>query len=216
MSTLRRQLGNERPAKRRSPRTHLADLGDRIAHGRNHQDYEPPFNDDEYPPRFTIVKQGYDCASVDDHIAELEREMAELDQELAELRARPSHSDVEAEISRIGEQASSILMTAHEQAAETTRKAQVEADRCVSDAATNALSVTEDANRQLREIEGEKDGLSRQREFLIRDIRGIASALNSLADDASGRYPEGGATQAVDAVPVEGPEGKLDPAKADS
>jgi hypothetical protein len=214
MSTLRRQLGSERPAKRRSPRSHLADLGDRIAHGRNHQEYEPPFNEDEYAPRFTIVKQGYDCASVDDHIGELEREMAELDQELAELRARPSHSDVQAEISRIGEQASSILMTAHNQAQETTRNAQIEADRCVADAAANALSTTEDANRQLREMESEKDGLSRQREFLIRDIRGIASALSSLADDASGRYPEGGgATQAIDPVRVEEPESEGRPSK---
>ena len=39
--------------------------------------------------RFTVVKQGYDCAAVDEHIAELEREMAELDHELADLRGRP-------------------------------------------------------------------------------------------------------------------------------
>lgn len=207
MSTLRRQPGSERPAKRRSPRTHLADLGDRIAHGRNpRQDYEEelPFDHDEYGPRFTVVKQGYDCAAVDEHITELEREMAELDHELADLRGRPSQSDVQAEIQRIGEQTSTILMAAHEKAQETTQTAQSEADRCVADAAANALAITEDANRQLREIEGEKQGLSRQREFLIRDIRGIASALTTLADDAAGRFPEGdGATEAIDAVAVE-------------
>ena len=52
-------------------------------------------------------------------------------------------------------------MAAHEKAQETTQTAQSEADRCVADAAANALAITEDANRQLREIEGEKHGLPR-------------------------------------------------------
>ena len=62
-----------------------------------------------------MARQGYDCVAVDEHVADLERELIELDRELADLRARtPSGRQVEAEIHRIGEQTSTILLAAHD------------------------------------------------------------------------------------------------------
>jgi hypothetical protein len=182
----RRQLKFERPARRRSPRSHFADIGDRVARAVPRQEFLPPApEDDDVLPRFPIARQGYDCVAVDDHIAELERELADLDDELVQLRSRtPVENEVAAEIHRIGEQTSSILLAAHDKAQETTRRAQDEAERCVADAAANALAITEGANRQLREIEREMGDLSRQRKLLVQDIRNIAGALSSLAEEA--------------------------------
>jgi hypothetical protein len=172
----RRQLKLERPARRRSPRSHFAEIGGRVTGALPRQEYLPPAPEDDVLPRFPIARQGYDCLAVDEHIAELERELAELDEELLQLRSRPPvENEVAAEIHRIGEQTSSILLTAHDKAQETTRRAQDEAERCVADAAANALAITEGANRQLREIE---------RKLFVQDIRNIAGALSSLAEDA--------------------------------
>ncbi|MBV9050309.1 MAG: DivIVA domain-containing protein, partial [Solirubrobacterales bacterium] len=158
------------------------------------------------------VRQGYDCEAVDEYVSDLEQELIELDRELAELRTRTSSSgEVQAEIERIGEQTSKILLAAHDQAQETTRRAQAEADRCISDAASNAVAITEDANRQLRQLEADKRSIRGERTRLLEDIRNLATALSSLAEDAAGRFPiEPDATIrpeiTVAAVPVEPPK----------
>jgi hypothetical protein len=193
--------------KRRSAGSRFGDLGDRLARTfstsdradkswESNGDVEYPVDSeraspwDDVVPRFAITRQGYDCAAVDEHVAELERELAELDQELAEMRARaPSGSEVAAEIQRIGEQTSTILLAAHDEAQQTTRRAQEQADRCLADAASNAISITEEANRQLREFEREKASLTRERARLLEDVRTVATALSSLADDAVDRFP---------------------------
>ena len=220
----------EEPAKRRPQGSLLGDLGDRLTktfsmsersettpkpNGRT----EPPFDAEKPPspeqvtaPRFSIVRQGYDCEAVDEYVSDLEQELIELDRELAELRTRTTSSgEVQAEIERIGEQTSKILLAAHDQAQETTRRAQAEADRCISDAASNAVAITEDANRQLRQLEADKRSIRGERTRLLEDIRNLATALSSLAEDAAGRFPiEPDATIrpeiTVAAVPVEPPK----------
>jgi hypothetical protein len=193
--------------KRRSPSSRFGDLGDRLARTfstshRAEASWEPS-GEDEHPgdvdsgspwdqvvPRFAVTRQGYDCVAVDEHIAELERELVDLDGELAELRARTSSGgEVAAEIQRIGEQTSTILLAAHDEAQETTRRAQEQADRCLADAASNALAITEEANRKLRELEREKTFLARERSRMLEDIRSVAGALTSVADEAAGRFP---------------------------
>lgn len=198
----------EEPAKRRPQGSLLGDLGDRLTktfsmsertetdakpNGRT----EPPFDAEQPPPpekvtapRFPIVRQGYDCEAVDEYVSDLEQELIELDRELADLRSRASAGgEVTAEIERIGEQTSKILLAAHDQAHETTRRAQAEADRCISDAATNAVAITEDANRQLRQLEADKRSIRGERARLLEDMSGLATALSSLADDAADRFP---------------------------
>jgi DivIVA protein len=130
--------------------------------------------------------------SVDEHLAELEQQLLARDRELAELRARtPLKAEIAAEIERIGEQTSAVLIAAHDQAQETTRVAQERADRCVADAVANASAITSEANRQLRELESEKTSLGRERQRLLEDVRVVAAALSSLADDAAERFPPG-------------------------
>jgi DivIVA domain-containing protein len=197
----------DEPVKRRSPGTWFADIGDRLARGFNHLD-RPPSDDEpvwqdyeevEQPTaavdpvawdagrkRFPTALHGYDRAAVDAHLAALERE-------IDELRAQRSPAPlVEAEIERVGEETSAILRVAHEQAAEITRRAQSQADRCVADAAANAVAMTEEAKRKLRQLDSETDAVWAERGRLIEDVRNVATALFSLAEDAADRFPEEG------------------------
>jgi DivIVA protein len=197
----------EEPVKRRPQSSLLGDLGDRLARtfsvSEREETLRKPNGNGEAPlpderprttpvtaPRFSIVRQGYDSAAVDDYLGELEQELIDLDRELAELQARtPSGTKVAAEIERIGEQTSTILLAAHDQAQQTTSRAQAEADRCIADAASNAIAITEDANRQLRQLEADKNSLRAERARLLDDIRGLATTLSSLAADAADRFP---------------------------
>ena len=205
----------DEPVKRRSPGTWFADLGDRLARGINHLDRpatdEPEweeYDDTDQPTaladpiewepddpdgplagrrqRFPAARHGYDRRAVDAHLAALERELAEL-----RIQRLPAPA-IEDEIERVGEETSAILRVAHEQAAEITRRAQAQADRCVADAASNAVAMTEDAKRKLRHLDSETDAVWSERARLIDDVRNVATALFSLAEDAAERFPEEG------------------------
>ncbi len=199
----------DEPVKRRSAGTWFADLGDRFARGFNSFDRPQP-DDPEWEPyeeydqpteaakavphreppkgQFRTALHGYDRDAVDEHIAGLEAEIAQLAAQLAAKRS--PGSAVEAELERVGAETSAILKVAHEQAGEITRRARVEADRCVADAAANAVAMTEDANRKLRQLDTETDTVWAERMRLIDDVRNVASSLFSLAEDASDRFPE--------------------------
>jgi len=190
--------------QRRPGRSRFSNFGDRIARTfatydrapDGTQDWvlpgEPGYEDDdgEAPQswealgaRYPIVLHGYDPTSVDEHIAELEREIADLRVHAA---AGPT---VTEEIERIGEQTSAILTVAHDKAHEMRRQAQEEADRCLADAASNAVMITEDAKRQLRQIESDTDAVWRDRARMLTDVRTVAAALLSLSDEAVERFP---------------------------
>lgn len=140
-------------------------------------------------PRFAIVRSGYDCAAVDEHVAILEHEVSELDRELADVRSRPpARDEVAAEIERIGEETSSILLAAHERARETTRQAQEQADRCIADAAAQALSITEEANRRKGELEAETRKIEADRSRLLADMEALAGTLSTVAREAASRF----------------------------
>ena len=211
----------DEPAKRRSPGNFFADLGDRLSRGwggyERPTDEEPDWDVYEEPDqptaavdalpweqsrkRFPTALHGYDRAAVDEELAALERE-------IDELRAMRSPAPVvEAEIERVGEETSAILRVAHEQASEITRRARVEAERCVADAAANAVAMTEEAKRKLRQLDSETDAVWAERGRLIEDVRNVATALFSLAEDAADRFPEdgerGGGTATVSAPPLQ-------------
>jgi cell division septum initiation protein DivIVA len=194
----------DRPKQRKQPSSRLADLGDRIArtftptptpgsapsapwdvateaHYAVTDDVEERWDDDASP--FPVVRSGYDRDAVDAYLNELE-------QEIDELRAsRNSDDAVSTEIKRIGEQAAAILQTAHQQAAETTRKAREEAEKCLSDAAAQAISMKDEAKSKLRELDTETDAVWRERSRLIEDVRSVATTLFSLAEEATERFP---------------------------
>ena len=135
------------------------------------------------PSRFPLAPFGYNRAAVDEHLATLEHE-------LEQLRAHPAPmASITEELERIGEQTASILVVAHDQAHETTRQAQEQAERCVADAAANAVAMTEEAKKRLREIDNETDAIWRERERLLEDVRVVSAALVNLADQASARFP---------------------------
>ena len=195
----------DEPVKQRSAGSRFAEFGDRLerwlvvaghiqqgdadmASWESNDDAEdqvpapmlPPAS--EAPaPRFPTARHGYERAAVDEHVAELERELAEL--------RHASPRAVAAEIERIGEQTAAILRTAHEQAQETTRRGQVQADHVLSAAAANAVAITEDATQQLRQLDADTDSVWRERGRLIDDVRIIATALVALAEDAAERFP---------------------------
>jgi DivIVA domain-containing protein len=213
----------DEPAKRRSPGTWFADMGDRLARGFNNFD-RPPADEDEPeweeyddepeqptavaesvdwdPPqqpdrkRFPTSLHGYDREAVDAHLDALERELVEL-----RVQRTPAAA-VEAEIERVGAETSAILKVAHEQAAEITRRAQTQADRCVADAAANAVSMTEEAKHKLRQLDSETDAVWAERGRLIEDVRSVATALFSLAEDAADRFPEEGERRGPDHAPA--------------
>jgi DivIVA domain-containing protein len=210
----------DEPTKRRSPGTWFADIGDRLARGFSTLDRPPDAEPDwdhyeevDEPTaavdalpwetdrkRFPTALHGYDRDAVDAHLAAIEREMADL---RAQRLPAPA---VQAEIERVGEETSAILRVAHEQAAEIVRRARAEAERCVSDAAANAVAMTEDAKRNLRQLDSETDAVWAERGRLIEDVRSVATALFSLAEDAADRFPEdgdkGGATATISAAPM--------------
>jgi hypothetical protein len=134
--------------------------------------------------RFPVAALGYNRAAVDHYVAELEREVDELRTD------RPPAVSITEEIERLGEQTASILVVAHDQAHETARLAQEQADRCIADAASNAVAITEQAKQQLRELDIETDSVWHERRRLIEDIRTTATALFALAEDAIDRFPE--------------------------
>ncbi len=193
----------DEPATRRSAGSRLADLGDRLSKTFGSVDRVKPEvpswetdGDLEYSvddtadsterfeePRFPIARQGYDRNAVDEHVAELERELSQL------RASERSDSSVAAEIERIGEQTSAILLVAHDKAQETLRQAQEQADRCVADAAANAVAISEEASRRLRQLDGETDSVWRERARLIDDVRHVSGALATLAQEANDRFP---------------------------
>jgi hypothetical protein len=155
------------------------------------------FADDDEPsaaagsePRFPLVRYGYSQADVDRRVDELERAVADREREVKELRdqIKPPMSITE-EIERIGEQTASILVVAHDQAHETTRRAQEQADRCIADAAANAVAITAEAKERLRELDDETDSVWRERERLLEDTRGVSERLGSLVEEALARFP---------------------------
>ena len=221
----------DEPAKRRSPGTFFADLGDRLARGFSSID-RPKADEPEWEPweeeldqptapveavpvpdpsgkRFPTALHGYDRDAVEDYIEGLEYEIGQMAAKLSAERSaeRSPTPAIEAELERVGEETSAILRVAHEQATEITRRARAEADRCIADAAANAVKMTEDSKRNLRQLDSETDAVWAERVRLIEDVRNVATSLFSLAEDACDRFPEdaerGAATISVSATAPE-------------
>ena len=148
---------------------------------------------------FPVAPLGYNRQAVDEHFADLESELIELRDALAQTSHGEAPMSIQEELERIGEETASILVVAHDKAHETTRMAQEQAERCISDAAANAVAITEEATRKLQELEAETDGVARHRERLIADVRNISGSLQSLADDAERRFAAVQSPAAADA-----------------
>ncbi len=203
----------EAPARPRSGARGLAGLGQRLAQTFSRaedadtgalqptEQYSAPWQDDM--PRFAVVRHGYHCAAVDQYVAELEQELGELDREVAQLRtqqpqplqqsapATPGNAtdEVAAEIKRVGEQTSAVLIAAHEQAQERIREADEQAERRLADAKAEASGIITRANQRLHELEMEMEAVQSDRERLLGDVRSAATALTELVDVSLKRFP---------------------------
>jgi len=202
----RRDATIPRPRTRPSARSRFGDLGGRLARTFSSTTSAelpggPIVDQDQLPQdtaawvepiltRFPVVPQGYDCGAVDEHLLELEARVVELERELAQLQALiPSRSEVDAEIERIGQQTSKILVAAHDEARETVSRAQAEADGCIANAASSAATMIEDAKLERRRNETATASIRNERTRLIEDIQRTAAELASLANDAAARTP---------------------------
>lgn len=179
----------------------LADFGDRLARTFTvterpgfYLSPEPTDGEFQFPAdaeqpweriasRFPLAREGYDRTAVDDYISDLEHA-------LDEARTSASTSAAVAqEIDRIGEQTSTILRAAHEQAQEITRRAKAQADRCIAEAASRSMAMTQQAETRLRELDVETDAIWTERAQLVEDVRSLATSLTKLAEESARRFP---------------------------
>lgn len=149
---------------------------------------EAPTAEHRLRARFPLVLRGYDRATVDDYVAELEQELFTVDRELAAIRGGSTVADeVANELKRIGEQTSAVLMTAHQQRDEIVRQAQEEAQRCVAEATATANALTAKTEQRLRELNAQNTAAQTERVRLLEDLREISAALVDVADSADER-----------------------------
>jgi len=158
--------------------------------------------------RFPVAPLGYNRQAVDEQFAELEAELTQLREALAQQSHGEPPMSIQEELERIGEETATILVVAHDKAHETTRLAQEQAERCIADAAANAVSITDEAKRKLAELAAETDAVSRRRDRLIADVRNISGSLESLAAEAEHRF----ADEQPPAPPVPEPAAQAEPA----
>ena len=193
---LARAFGTFEPTKADVPTSVSGgELGDVV-------DLEPAPSWEPLASRFRLAWRGYDRATVDEYVADLERYVSDLECKLATLQVRSaSGSSVVEEIQRIGDQTASILRVANEQAEAVTRRAQTEAERCLAEAQSDASAITDAAKQQLRLLDSETDSVWRERERLVAGLRELADGMASLAQDAADRFPTE-AEQAEQFAPV--------------
>lgn len=153
---------------------------------------------EQHMPRFAMVRHGYHCAAVDQYIAELEQELGELDREVARLltesrseRPAPNAAPdaVAAEIKRVGEQTSEVLIAAHRQAQQTTQEAEAQARQRLDAAESEANAMVAAAKLRLCQLEDEMMEVHRERARLLGDVRSAATALSELVDVSFERFP---------------------------
>jgi hypothetical protein len=219
----------DEPESSRSVGSRLADLGDRMARAfttKLDPEPEPPAlpernaatgffgpADDrgghEEPAMFPIDPLGYSRAAVEARIFELERQ-------LRELRSGGEPASITEELERLGEQTASILVVAHDQAKETTRRAQEQAQRKLADAERSAVSITQRAEQRLRTLDDETDAIWAERERLLEDTRAVGNALIALAQAAQDRFPAQASTPspAAPAIAAAAPVGVAPPVTA--
>lgn len=178
---------------KRTPRRSFAAVGQRLASTFRATE-DAGCRDDQdtltelLPLRFAIVRRGYEREAVDEYVSQLEGELAALDQEFAGHRgASATPPEVEAEIRRIGEQTSAVLMAAHEQREEILRQAQAEAERCVADASAKATALTTRCEKRLRDLGAQTDAAESQRDRLLDELRTISAGLATVVDSAQGQ-----------------------------
>ena len=190
----------EQPPSLRAGGGRLAGIGQRLAQtfsrvDNGNQGHEDPNGEQTVSwqndmQRFAVVRHGSHCGAVDEYVAELEQELGELDREIAQLRDQtPPPDDVAAELKRVGDQTSAVLIAAHEQAQEIVRQAEAEVERKLAAAKTQEETIVGRTQKRLQDLELETQSVHTQRGRLMEDLRGAATRLSQLVDVSLQRFP---------------------------
>jgi vacuolar-type H+-ATPase subunit H len=132
---------------------------------------------------FPIVLRGYERTAVEGYVARAVAVVAELES------ARSPEGAVSRALDQVGEETSSILKRAQETADEMTAKARAESEERVRNAEREAEALVRDAETRAAELDADNDALWAQRRQLIEDLRGLASELLRVSDEAVERLP---------------------------
>lgn len=132
---------------------------------------------------FPIVLRGYERTAVEGYVARAVAVVAELE------AARSPEGAVSRALDQVGEETSSILKRAQGTADEMTAKARTESEERVRNAEREAEALVRDAETRAAELDTDNDALWAQRRQLIEDLRGLASELLRVSDEAVERLP---------------------------
>ena len=131
-----------------------------------------------HAPDFPIALRGYDRAAVDAYVS---RVIEVVD----ELQARQTPDGVvKRALEQVGEETGEILKRAHETADEISSRSRSQSAGRIRQAEQQAEQILSDAEERARRLEGDTLNLWDERMRLIEDLRQLAEAVLSTADDA--------------------------------
>ena len=132
---------------------------------------------------FPLALRGYDRLAVDAYV----RKTSQL---VAELQAtRSPEAAVRRALERVGEEISGILQRAHETAAQITAQSRSDAEDRLDGARQEAVRLTADAERRVKELDAETDRIWAERHRIVEDARELARQLLVLTESATERFP---------------------------
>jgi len=134
---------------------------------------------------FKPARRGYDRASVDAYVTQLQHQIRAL-----QLEQQSPDAAVRSALERVGAEVGDLLKQAHDTADEIVATGQREADDHREQAARHAAHVTAVAEQRVHELDLDTDRIWGERERMVADARDLARQLNRLADLAAERFPQ--------------------------
>jgi cell division septum initiation protein DivIVA len=134
---------------------------------------------------FKPARRGYDRASVDAYVTQLQHQIRAL-----QLERQSPDAAVRSALERVGAEVADLLKQAHDTADAIVATGQREADDHREQAARHAAHVTAVAEQRVHELDLDTDRIWGERERIVADARDLARQLNRLADLAAERFPQ--------------------------
>jgi cell division septum initiation protein DivIVA len=134
---------------------------------------------------FKPARRGYDRASVDAYVTQLQHQIRAL-----QLEQQSPDAAVRSALERVGAEVADLLKQAHDTADDIVATGQREADDHREQAARHAAHVTAVAEQRVHELDLDTDRIWGERERMVADARDLARQLNRLADLAAERFPQ--------------------------
>jgi cell division septum initiation protein DivIVA len=132
---------------------------------------------------FPVALRGYDRLAVDAYVKRTSQLVAELQ------ATRSPEAAVRRALERVGEEVAGILKRAHEAAGQLTAQSRSDAEDRLEVARQEAVQITADAKRRLKELDVETDRIWAERQRIVEDAQQLARQLLTLAESAAARFP---------------------------